>query len=41
MRRVLLDITPLRESRPYRLLYLGTVTSGIGAQLATTAIALQ
>jgi len=41
VRRVLLDITPLRESRPYRLLYLGTVTSGIGAQLATTAIALQ
>ncbi|WP_114907541.1 MFS transporter [Ornithinimicrobium murale] len=41
MRRVLLDITPLRHSRPYRFLYLGTVTSGIGAQLATTAIALQ
>jgi MFS family permease len=38
---VLLDITPLRRSRPYRFLYLGTVTSGIGAQLATTAIALQ
>nr|WP_281497257.1 MFS transporter [Ornithinimicrobium sp. F0845] len=37
----MLDITPLRESRPYRYLYLGTVTSGIGAQLATTAIALQ
>lgn len=41
MRQVLLDITPLRHSRPYRFLYLGTVTSGIGAQLATTAIALQ
>lgn len=41
MRRVLLDITPLRQSRPYRYLYLGMVTSGIGAQLATTAIALQ
>ncbi|USQ82073.1 MFS transporter [Ornithinimicrobium faecis] len=41
MRRVLLDITPLRTSRPYRFLYLGTVTSGVGAQLATTAIALQ
>ncbi|WP_109471519.1 MFS transporter [Ornithinimicrobium cavernae] len=41
MRRVLLDITPLRQSRPYRYLYLGTVTSGVGAQLATTAIALQ
>lgn len=41
MRRVLLDITPLRQSRPYRHLYLGMVTSGIGAQLATTAIALQ
>lgn len=39
--RVLLDITPLRHSRPYRYLYLGMVTSGIGAQLATTAIALQ
>lgn len=41
MRRLLLDVTPLRSSRPYRLLYLGTVTSGVGAQLATTAIALQ
>lgn len=41
MRRVLLDLTPLRESRAYRHLYLGTVTSGVGAQLATTAIALQ
>ncbi|QDO88708.1 MFS transporter [Ornithinimicrobium ciconiae] len=41
MRRVLLDITPLRESRPYRHLYVGMVTSGVGAQLATTAIALQ
>lgn len=41
MRRILLDITPLRESRPYRNLYLGMVTSGVGAQLATTAIALQ
>ena len=41
MPRVLLDITPLRHSRPYRHLYLGMVTSGIGAQLATTAIALQ
>lgn len=39
--RVLLDLTPLRRSRPYRHLYLGMVTSGIGAQLATTAIALQ
>nr|WP_306255071.1 MFS transporter [Ornithinimicrobium cryptoxanthini] len=37
----MLDITPLRQSRPYRHLYLGMVTSGIGAQLATTAIALQ
>lgn len=41
VRRLLLDTTPLRHSRPYRHLYLGTVTSGVGAQLATTAIALQ
>ena len=36
-----LDMTPLRVSAPYRRLWTGFTLSGIGTQLATTAIALQ
>jgi MFS family permease len=39
--RLLVDLTPLRESVPYRNLWIGQMASAVGAQLATTAIALQ
>lgn len=39
--RLLVDLTPLRESVPYRHLWIGQMASAVGAQLATTAIALQ
>ncbi|MGC5627873.1 MFS transporter [Georgenia sp. Z1344] len=39
--RLLVDLTPLRESVPYRHLWIGQLASAVGAQLATTAIALQ
>lgn len=38
---LLVDLTPLRVSPPYRRLWTGFTLSGIGTQLATTAIALQ
>ncbi|MCE1177852.1 MAG: MFS transporter [Micrococcales bacterium] len=38
---LLIDLTPLRESRPFRGVYLGMVLSGIGSQLAVVAIGLQ
>jgi hypothetical protein len=38
---LLLDLTPLRASAAFRRLWTGSALSGIGTQLATTAIALQ
>ncbi|MGO1173570.1 MAG: MFS transporter [Actinomycetaceae bacterium] len=38
---LLVDLTPLRDSVPYRHLWIGQLASAVGAQLATTAIALQ
>jgi MFS family permease len=40
-RRVLVDLTPLRTSREYRLLYLGQAVSFLGRQLTVVASALQ
>ncbi|MFH5823243.1 MFS transporter [Georgenia sp. AZ-5] len=37
----LVDLTPLRVNAPYRRLWTGFTLSGIGTQLATTAIGLQ
>lgn len=38
--RHMLDVTPLRESKPFARLYFGNVVSGIGASLTLTAITL-
>ncbi|GAB6903569.1 MFS transporter [Kineosporia succinea] len=38
---LLADITPLRLSRPYRRMWLGTLLSSIGSQLTTVAVGLQ
>lgn len=38
---VLIDITPLREHRDFRQLWIGTSLSAVGAMLASTTIALQ
>ena len=38
---LLLDLTPLRRSPPFRRLYAGFTLSGVGSQLATVAIGLQ
>jgi MFS family permease len=40
-RRVLVDLTPLRESRDYRLLFSGQVASYIGRQFTVVAIPIQ
>jgi len=40
-RRVLADLTPLRESRDYRLLFSGQVASYIGRQFTVVAIPIQ
>lgn len=41
MPRLLLDVSPLRASLPYRRMWLGMSLSGIGAQLTTVAVGLQ
>ena len=41
LRRVAVDITPLRESRDLRLLILGNVVSGLGTQAALVALPYQ
>ncbi|WP_026875171.1 MFS transporter [Jiangella gansuensis] len=41
MRRLLLDLTPLRVSVPYRRLWIGISLSGIGTHLTTVAVGLQ
>nr|NLD40402.1 MFS transporter [Actinomycetales bacterium] len=38
---VLLDITPLRTSRPYRRLYIGTSLAAVGSMFTTTTLGLQ
>jgi ENTS family enterobactin (siderophore) exporter len=39
--KVLADLTPLRESRDYRLLFSGQVASYIGRQFTVVAIPVQ
>jgi len=39
--RLLADLTPLKESQPFRRMWLGTSLSGIGTQLTNVAVALQ
>lgn len=41
VRSLLIDITPLRVSRPYRTLWAGGALSGIGASLTAVAVSLQ
>ena len=41
MSSILIDLTPLRLHADFRRLYIGTALSAVGAQLASTAIALQ
>lgn len=41
VRRLLVDITPLRASRPYRHLWLGGALSSVGSNLISVAVALQ
>ncbi|HHW84398.1 MAG TPA: MFS transporter [Actinomycetales bacterium] len=38
---LLLDVTPLRTSRPYRRLYIGTSLAHVGSMFTTTALSLQ
>jgi len=40
-RRLLADIRPLRESREYRRLWIGSALSGIGSQMTAIAIPVQ
>src|SRR5580658_2285330 len=39
--RILVDITPLRESREFRLLFTGQLISTLGSQLTVVAIPYQ
>lgn len=41
VRRLLVDITPLRSSRPYRFLWMGGSLASIGSNLISVAVALQ
>ncbi len=41
VRGLLIDMTPIRTSRPYRHLWLGSALSGIGSTLVMIAVALQ
>jgi MFS family permease len=41
LRRVAIDVTPLRASRPFRQLQLGQVVSGLGTQAALVALPYQ
>jgi MFS family permease len=41
VRRLLVDITPLRSSRPYRFLWVGGSLASIGSNLISVAVALQ
>src|SRR5919198_6014692 len=41
LRRLAVDVTPLRESQPFRRLWFGTGISAIGSQITTVAIPFQ
>jgi len=41
LRRLLMDVSPLRESPDYRRLWIGSTLSGVGTQMTTFAVALQ
>jgi MFS family permease len=41
LKRLLVDVSPLRESRDFRRLWIGTTVSGVGSQMTTFAVALQ
>jgi len=41
LRRLVVDITPLRESAPYRRLWLGTTVAQVGQQMTAVAVAIQ
>ncbi len=41
LRRIAVDVRPLRESRDYRLLTLGSIVTGLGAQAALVALPYQ
>src|ERR1700733_5396228 len=41
LRRLLMDVSPLRESPDYRRLWIGTTLSAVGSQMTTFAVALQ
>ena len=41
MRGLLIDLTPLRASRPYRYLWAGGALSGVGSTIVTIAVVLQ
>jgi MFS family permease len=38
LRSLLVDLSPLRDSRPYRRLWVGTMLSGLGSQVASFAL---
>lgn len=40
-RGILLDLAPLRVSRPFRWLYFGNIIGGIGAQMTVVAVGLE
>jgi MFS family permease len=41
LRRMAVDVTPLRESQPFRRLWFGTGISAVGSQITTVAIPFQ
>lgn len=41
LRRLMVDVTPLRVSAPYRRLWLGTTVAQVGQQMTAVAVALQ
>ena len=41
MRRLLVDVQPLRDSRQFRLLYVGEMLSFVGTQVTVVAVPIQ
>src|SRR3954451_17359441 len=41
LRRIAVDVRPLRESRDFRLLTIGSIVTGLGAQAALVALPYQ
>lgn len=41
LRRLVVDVTPLRVSTPYRRLWLGTTVAQVGQQMTAVAVAIQ